>query len=105
MVSELNASLTRRFCRVFSSVGMDDKSGIDFNNIHPFQEYIYMTAAVLDTTFALHWLVDVDVPEDKREITRNRVRGKSSQYYSSPFENSSLTIVGYTIYTSCHMKF
>lgn len=44
-------------------------------NAHNFGETVYLSAAVLDPTFAQHWLVDVYTSSEEKDVLCSKIKG------------------------------
>lgn len=75
LTTALGHSLHKRYRGVFTNVGMEGElEGL--GNAHNFGETVYLSAALLDPTFALHWLVDVYISSEEKEVLGSKIRGK-----------------------------
>lgn len=75
VITALQASLHRRYLGIFTNFGMSSEPE-ELVNIHPFGDAVYLLAAVVDPSFALHWMVDVNVSDGAKDRIRTKLKGK-----------------------------
>ena len=74
LTTALKQSLRKRYRGVFTNVGMEGAND-GLGNAHNFGETVYLLAAVLDPTFAQHWLVDVYISSEEKEALCSKIKG------------------------------
>ena len=50
-------------------------------NAHNFGETVYLFTAMLDPTFAQHWLVDVYISSEEKEALCSKIKGTVLKLY------------------------
>ena len=74
LTTALNQSSRKRYKGVFNNVGMEGEND-GLGSAHNFGETVYLSAAVLDPTFAQHWLVDVYISSEEKDVLCSKIKG------------------------------
>ena len=72
LTTALNQSLQKRYTGVFNNVGMEGEND-GLGNAHNFGETVHLSAAVLDPTFTQHWLIDVYISSEEKDILCSKI--------------------------------
>ena len=80
LTTALKQSLRKQYRGVFSNVGMEGAND-GLGNAQNFGETVYLLAAVLDPTFAQHWLVDVYISSEEKEVLCSKIKGTVLKLY------------------------